>query len=186
MKLANRLGASIVLTATALSTTAQLAQAAPVAVVDQVSYGGSGCPADSISVGVSANGQKLTFGFDQFRAAGNRAAQSRKSCQISLAIQVPAGYQIALSGADYQGYVARNTTAALRSEYFFAGQRGPVFLRNIKGETRYSVRDRLTDVWSACGESVNMRVNSSIVAKGAGRATVERGLGYQIKYRACR
>jgi hypothetical protein len=159
------------------------------------SYGGSGCPAQSASVSVSPDGQELSVLFDKFIALGNSASQSRKSCNMSIPIQVPQGYQISLYDADYRGYVAPYTKAALRAEYFFAGNRGPVFQRNFNGEANYSVRDKLAtvaNVWSACGDSVNMRVNASMSARGQGMATVDsfdlshRGLVYHIKYRACR
>ncbi|MCM1982059.1 DUF4360 domain-containing protein [Lyngbya confervoides] len=158
-------------------------------------YGGSGCPDQSASVSVSPDGQELSILFDEFIALGNDYQESRKSCNLSIPIQVPQGFQISLYDADYRGYVSPNTSGRLRAEYFFAGQRGPVFTRVFRGETDYSVRDPLVtvaDVWSACGDSVNMRVNASMMARGPGIATVDsfdlahRGLVYHIKYRRCR
>ena len=159
------------------------------------SYGGSGCPENSASVSVSPDGQELSILFDKFIAMGNNLAQSRKSCNLSIPIKVPQGFQISLYDADYRGYVAPATRANLRAEYFFAGNRGPIFSRSFRGETDYNVRDSLVtvaDVWSACGDSVNMRVNAAMTARGAGMATVDsfdlahRGLVYHVKYRNCR
>ncbi len=158
------------------------------------SYGGSGCPDKSASVSVSPDGQELSILFDKFAALGNSQTESRKSCNLSIPIKVPQGFQISLYDADYRGYVAPATTGNLRAEYFFAGNRGPVFSRTFRGETDYNVRDSLVtvaDVWSACGDSVNMRVNAAMSARGAGMATVDsfdlahRGLVYHIKYRNC-
>jgi hypothetical protein len=157
-------------------------------------YGGSGCPDQSASVSVSPDGQELSILFDKFVALGNNLAESRKSCNLSIPIKIPQGLQISLYDADYRGYVSPATTANLRAEYFFAGNRGPVFSRIFRGEKDYNVRDSLAtvaDVWSACGDSVNMRVNASMTARGSGMATVDsfdlahRGLVYHIKYRAC-
>jgi hypothetical protein len=159
------------------------------------SYGGSGCPDQSASVTVSPDGQELSILFDKFAALGNNPSESRKSCNMSIPIRVPEGFQISLYDADYRGYVAPNTRGNLRAEYFFAGNRGPVFSRVFQGETEYNVRDGLAtvaDVWSACGDSTNMRVNASMSARGAGMATVDsfdlahRGLVYHVKYRSCR
>lgn len=159
------------------------------------SYGGSGCPNQSASVSVSPDGQELTILFDKFTAQGNIAAERRKSCNLSIPIKVPQGYQISLYDADYRGYVAPRTTANLRAEYFFAGTRGPVFSRTFRGETNYNVRDSLqtvANVWSRCGDSINMRVNAAMTASGSGMASVDsfdlthRGLVYHIKYRTCR
>ncbi len=157
-------------------------------------YGGSGCPANSASVTVSPDGQELSILFDKFIAVGNNPSESRKSCNLSIPIKVPQGFQISLYDADYRGYVAPATSANLRAEYFFAGARGPVFSRSFNGETNYNVRDKLAtvaDVWSGCGASANMRVNAAMVARGKGMATVDsfdlahRGLVYHIQYRTC-
>ncbi|MFN6485135.1 MULTISPECIES: DUF4360 domain-containing protein [unclassified Nostoc] len=158
-------------------------------------YGGNGCPEGSASVSVSPDGQELSILFDKFIAVGNKSEERRKNCNLSIPIQVPQGFQISLYDADYRGYVAPDTTGRLRAEYFFAGQRGPVFSRTFNGERDYNVRDQLVtvaDVWSRCGDSVNMRVNAAMTASGRGMATVDsfdlahRGLVYHVKYRQCR
>ncbi|MEH2191486.1 MAG: DUF4360 domain-containing protein [Nostoc sp.] len=158
-------------------------------------YGGNGCPEGSASVSVSPDGQELSILFDKFIAVGNKAEERRKNCNLSIPIKVPQGFQISLYDADYRGYIAPETTGRLRAEYFFAGQRGPVFSRTFNGERDYNVRDQLVtvaDVWSRCGDSVNMRVNAAMTASGKGMATVDsfdlahRGLVYHVKYRQCR
>jgi len=145
-------------------------------------------------VTVSPDGQELSILFDKFTAYGSDVSQSRKSCNLSIPIKVPQGFQISLYDADYRGYVAASTSGNLRAEYFLAGNRGPVFNRRFNGETDYNVRDSLetvANIWSACGASENMRVNASMVARGKGVATVDsfdlahRGLVYHIKYRSC-
>ena len=185
------------LLATALMTAAitPAIAATPSVQILGASYGGNGCPDRSASVTVSPDGQELSILFDKFTAQGNISAERRKSCNLSIPIKVPQGFQISLYDADYRGYVAPSTTGNLRAEYFFAGTRGPVFSRNFSGETNYNVRDSLVtvaDVWSRCGDSVNMRVNASMTASGAGAATVDSfdlahsGFVYHIKYRTCR
>jgi Domain of unknown function (DUF4360) len=162
--------------------------------IQQPGYGGNGCPAGSASATVSPDGQELTVLFDKFIAQGNNPSESRKSCNLTIPIKVPQGFQISLYDADYRGYVAPGTTGTLRAEYFFAGGRGPVLQRTFNGEANYNVRDSLAtfaNVWSRCGDSLNMRVNASMTASGSGMATVDsfdlshRGLVYHIKYRAC-
>jgi hypothetical protein len=158
-------------------------------------YGGNGCPVNSASVTVSPDGQELSVLFDKFIAQGSDPNNSRKSCNLVIPIKVPQGFQISLYDADYRGYVAPQTSGTLRAEYFFAGNRGPVFQRTFRGEESYTVTDSLAtvaNVWSACGSSENMRVNASMAARGKGMATVDsfdlahRGLVYHIKYRNCR
>ncbi len=183
---------ALVTGAVLLSVSGGQALAATSVSIQGAGYGGNGCPAGSASVTVSPNGQELSILFDKFST--NRATQ-RVSCNLTIPIKVPQGFQVSLYDADYRGYVAPRTRARLRSEYFFAGQRGPVFQRTFRGETDYNVRDSLTtvaNVWSACGDSVNMRVNSSMTASGQGNASVDsfdlshKGMVYHVKYRSCR
>lgn len=189
--------AKLLVAATLMSMSASVSPAfaqEPVQILG-ASYGGTGCPDRSASVSVSPDGQELTILFDKFVAQGNISTETRKSCNLSIPIKVPQGFQISLYDADYRGYVAPGTSGNLRAEYFFAGTRGPVFSRTFRGETNYNVRDSLetvANVWSRCGDSINMRVNAAMTANGAGSATVDsfdlahRGLVYHIKYRTCR
>lgn len=178
----------------AASVAPVFAESEPKVEILDAGYGGNGCPEGSANVTVSPDGQELSILFDQFIAEGNKARESRKSCNLTIPIKVPQGFQISLYDADYRGYVAPETVGRLRAEYFFAGQKGPVFTRKFEGETDYNVRDKLTtvaDVWSKCGDSLNMRVNAAMAARGKGIATVDsfdlanRGLVYHVKYRRC-
>jgi Domain of unknown function (DUF4360) len=153
-----------------------------------INYGGNGCAANSASVGISFNARDMIILFDKFIALGNNPAESRKSCNLSIPIKVPPGFQISIYNADYRGYVSSATTANLRAEYFFAGARGPVFTHSLTGETKYNVKDSsqaLANVWSRCGDSVNLRVNASITARGSGMATVNALRLANIHYRTC-
>jgi Domain of unknown function (DUF4360) len=181
-------------TATIMAAFVSPAFAAPKVEIIGAGYGGSGCPGGSANVTVSPDGQELTILFDKFIALGNNSRESRKSCNLTIPIKVPQGFQISLYDADYRGYVAPKTTGQLRAEYFFAGGRGPIFSRKFNGEMQYNVRDSLAtvaDVWSRCGDSLNMRVNAAMSASGQGMATVDsfdlahRGLVYHVKYRTC-
>ncbi|MEM7579358.1 MAG: DUF4360 domain-containing protein [Mastigocoleus sp.] len=179
-------------TTTLMTVSIAPALAAPTVKIVGAGYGGSGCPDGSANVTVSPDGQELSILFDQFIADGSKVRDSRKSCNLSIPIKVPAGFQVSVYDFDYRGYVSPKTLGRLSAEYFFAGQRGPKALRNIRGEKDYAVRDRIkTLVWSGCGDSVNMRVNAGLSARGRGIATldsvdVSHGLKYQIRYRACR
>jgi len=185
---------AILATATIIAASAASALAAPKVRIEGVGYGGTGCPGGSASAIVSPDGQKLSILFDKYTAFANSTRERRKTCNLTIPIKVPSGYQVSLFDADYRGYVAPRTTGRLRAEYFFAGERGPVFSRNIRGEKDYTVRDKLmTSSWSRCGDSLNMRINSSMTASGRGMAAVDTldvarrrgGFIYHIKYRGC-
>ncbi len=185
--------AAFAATATIIAASIVPALAAPKVEIVGAGYGGSGCPDRSASVVVSPDGQELSILFDKYTAFANNTRERRKTCNLTIPIKVPSGYQVSLFDADYRGYVAPSTTGRLRAEYFFAGGRGPVFNRSLRGEQEYSVRDQLmASSWSRCGDSLNMRVNSSMTASGRGMASVDSfdlarrgGLIYHIKYRSC-
>jgi hypothetical protein len=150
-------------------------------------YGGNGCPAGSAGAAVSPDGQELNILFNDFIALGNTPGQSRKSCNISIPINVPQGFQVSIDSIDYQGYVAAETKGTLRAEHFFSGNRSPIFSRTFDGESNYNIKDAQTKkVWSKCGENANLRVNVSMLAEGAGKATVEKSPMFHLKYRSCR
>jgi Domain of unknown function (DUF4360) len=201
MKLATKLANIFLLTATLITAISPtFAQDPPkVTIQGNVAAGGSGCPEGSVSATVSPDGQELSVLFDKFIADATKPAESRKSCNLAIPIKVPAGYQVSLYTVDYRGYIAPDTTGKLRAEYFFAGQKGPVYQKELKGETDYTeTQELLASTFSACGDSVNMRVNASMVAKGKGIATVDsldlahqtvvsipKHLIYKLKYQAC-
>lgn len=182
--------------ATAILTAASVgpAFAAPKVEILGADYGGTGCPAGSASVTVSPDGQEVSILFDKYIAEAPSSTGFRKTCNLTIPIKVPSGYQISLFTADYRGYVAPNTRGTLRAEYFFAGQRGPVFSRTLNGEQEYNVRHPLlAETWSRCGDSVNVRANTSMISRGRGIATVDSldfarrgGIIYHVKYRGCR
>nr|WP_211293127.1 DUF4360 domain-containing protein [Calothrix elsteri] len=180
-------------TATVITAFMSTAIAAPKVEIIGAGYGGSGCSAGTASVVVSPDGQELSVIFDNYSAIANSTRDRRKTCNLTIPIKVPSGYQISLFDADYRGYIAPETSGTLRAEYFFAGERGPVFSRTIRGEENYTVRDKLmAESWSRCGDSLNMRANTSMIAKGKGAASVDSldltrraGIIYHIKYRGC-
>ncbi len=183
---------TVLATATIMTASVAPAFAQPKVRIVGASYGGSGCPAGTASVTVSPDGQELSILFDEFIAnAAGRPRDRRKSCNLTIPVEVPPGFQVSVYKFDYRGYVAPKTTGRLTAEYFFAGQRGPKITRRIKGEKDYLASDKIgTLVWSRCGDKVNMRVNSALSARGKEIATldsvdVSHGLKYQLRYRAC-
>lgn len=168
-------------------------------------YGGTGCPAGTASVSVSPSNDAVSILFDQYVAeAGRTTARriDRKSCNITIPVFVPSGYSVAIFQVDYRGYNAIPAGGQSRfdAEYFWAGSRGPRISRIFNGPTNdiFSVRDDLvatTLVWSPCGASVNLRINSSMMAQANSRmdqtlamvdsADISSGLVYHLQWRRC-
>lgn len=168
-------------------------------------YGGSGCPAGSASVTLSPDSTSLSIIFDEYmvEAGGDtRKRIARKNCSIAIPVNVPQGFSVSIIDVDYRGYVSlpRGAQARFSAEYFFAGRRGPRFVKSFRGYTDddYLISNKLgvhATVWSACGADVNLRVNSSMLVRTNRRkeealATVDSadfasGIVYQLQWKTC-
>lgn len=172
----------------------------------QPAYGGTGCPGGSASVTLSPDQTALSILFDSYLAeAGAMVGKTvdRKSCNISIPVQVPNGYSVAIFQVDYRGFnliPARGAYTRMDTEYFWAGSRGPRFSRVYSGPQtdNYTLSDGLiaqTMVWTPCGASVNLRVNSSVMAQTnrqgdqtmitVDSADLTSGLVYHLQWRRC-
>lgn len=171
----------------------------------QPAYGGTGCPAGTASANVAPDGSAISILFDSFVAEAGRTTGrriDRKSCNISIPVYVPQGYSVAVFAVDYRGYnaVPRGGQTRLDAEYFWAGSRGPRISRSFYGPSNdiYTITDELlatTMVWAPCGASVNLRINSSMMAQSnsameqtmgtVDSADVTSALVYHLQWRRC-
>ncbi|MBF0208111.1 MAG: DUF4360 domain-containing protein [Oligoflexia bacterium] len=169
-------------------------------------YGGSGCPVGSADVTLSPDKSAISMLFDEYvvEAGGSsRRSFDRKTCGISVPVFVPRGYSVSIFKIDYRGFVDApiGGQAHFNVEYFFAGAQGPKFRKIFNGgyNSEYLLTNMLQAtavVWSPCGQSVNLRVNSSMLVRTNSRfddsmATVDSidiksGIIYHIQWRTCR
>jgi hypothetical protein len=167
-------------------------------------YGGSGCPAGSVSTVLSPDMKTLSLIFDQYEvSAGGMTGRSfdRKSCIVAIPVHVPNGYSISIFSVDYRGFnnLPRGATSQFNVEYFFAGGRGPAFRRTFWGEQQsdYFINNQLAAeslVWSRCGEDVNLRTNASLRVNTVGNREasstvdsqdVSAAIVYHVQFRKC-
>ena len=168
-------------------------------------YGGTGCPAGTASVSVSPAQDAVSILFDQYVAEAGRTTGrriDRKSCNVTVPVRVPQGYSVAILTVDYRGYnaIPQGGYSRFDAEYFWAGSQGPRISRIFNGPTNdiYSITDQLiatTLVWTPCGASVNLRINSSMMAQANSRmdqtmatvdsADISAGLVYHLQWRRC-
>jgi hypothetical protein len=167
-------------------------------------YGGNGCPANSVSAVLSPDATSLSILFDQYQAtAGGSTGRTfeRKSCNVAIPVNVPNGFSVSLIAVDYRGFnmLPAGATSTFGVEYFFAGTRGPVFNRTFRGALTedYTIRNELLaigNVWSACGADVILRTNTNVrvqtVQNREALATVDTqdvaaALIYRLAYRPC-
>ncbi len=168
-------------------------------------YGGTGCPAGTVSVTLSPDAKSLSLLFDQYQVAvGGQTGKSfdRKSCNIAIPVHVPQGMSVSVLKIDFRGFnqLPRSATSQFNVEYFFAGTRGPSFKRVFRGPLAedYLISNKLTVetiVWSGCGADVNLRTNSSMRVQTVGNTEamssidsedVNAGIIYQLQWRSCK
>lgn len=168
-------------------------------------YGGSGCPSNSVSATISPDGKALSLLFDEYvvQAGGDTGKNfDRKTCNVAIPVHVPQGRSVSVLAIDYRGFnqLPRGARSQFNVEYFFAGTAGPVFRKTFTGpnEQDYLIKNKLTAdalIWSACGEDVNLRTNSSIrvnTTRGQeAMATVDTqdvraAIVYQLQWKTCR
>ena len=167
-------------------------------------YGGTGCPAGSVSATLSPDAKSLSLLFDQYQVSvGGSTGKSfdRKSCNIAIPVHVPQGMSVAVMKIDYRGFnrLPENASSQFNVEYFFAGTRGPAFQRSFRGvvDEDYLINNELVAesmVWSGCGADVNLRTNSSMKIKTVANREaissidsqdVNAGIIYQLQWRKC-
>ncbi len=167
-------------------------------------YGGTGCPAGTVSVTLSPDAKSLSLLFDQYQiAVGGITGKSfdRKSCNIAIPVRVPQGQSVSILKIDFRGFnrLPNSASSQFDVEYFFAGTRGPAYQKRFRGplEEDYLINNELTVeaiVWSRCGEDVNLRTNSSMRVQTSSNKEamssidsedVNAGIIYQLQWRSC-
>ena len=168
--------------------------------IGRLGVGGTGCPAGSASATLSGGGTVLSLKFSRYRAmAGGARSFDRKACGISIPFTAPPGKSVAIVGVQYRGrnVLPAGASGTISAEIFFAGGKGPVVSKSLRGPANgpfsFTTMGSAT-VWSACGASFNLRINSSIrVTTAGGRPAsvsvrsqdVAAGLIYTLRYRSC-
>ncbi len=168
-------------------------------------YGGTGCPAGTASAVLSPNEDTVSILFDNYVAeAGGQTGRryDRKSCALGIPVHVPQGYSVAVFAVDYRGanIIPAGGMNRFNAEYFWAGVRGPTISRTFTGPSNrdFTLTDNLvasTLVWAPCGQSVTLRINSSMMTQSnryneqamgiVDSADVSSGLIYHIQWRRC-
>ncbi|MBK8451819.1 MAG: DUF4360 domain-containing protein [Thiofilum sp.] len=151
----------------------------------EVAYGGSGCSAGEAQI--KSLGTLTRIRTDDFvvKTGVDDPAVDRKSCNLSIPVQVPSGYQIALPTIQVRGKVDLNdhSNARLDTEIFFAGQAGVKQSETFQGglQKRFKLNfSTNNNAWSACGASVNIRVNLGLLVRSA-RGQADQGMITSIR-----
>jgi len=145
--------------------------------IQSISYGGSGCPQNSVGEFLSADRSTFTLMFDGFAAQIGPTTQpsdARKYCQINLDLQYPAGFQFSVLSTTFRGYAALQTgvNATLSALYYFSGPnqasvrtstvfQGPNTLNyDVPSDVGFT-----SVVWSPCGANWPLNLGTSVAVE---------------------
>ncbi len=135
--------------------------------IGTLSYGGTGCPKNSLTYALSSGQQELVLDYNRFfvrSGPGTNKSLDRKYCNLAIPVHVPAGYEIALATESEGKALVRATgKATLNVESFFPGTSG---IKNTKvfklGHYNVTIGDSENSIaWSTCGSDTILRMNIS-------------------------
>lgn len=185
---------------------AAAAHAGPRARLRNPNYGGTGCPAGSVTTVESPDGATVTVLFDSFSAeAGGASGQklARAYCDFSLPFQVPEGMRMGIVKIDYRGFnsLPSQARALLAVDYGLGRVRGSHFERLFRqgAPDIYTVTDRIGAAalrWTACGESAEISGRATLTvetnrALESALTTLDTidgargGVVYEVAFRPC-
>jgi len=143
-------------------------------VIDVITVNGSGCPAGTAAVAVSADNTAFTISYSAYTAqvgVGTRPTDFRKNCNLNLVLHVPQGFSYAISSANYRGFasLAAGASAVQRANYFFQGQSTTGLIQHALPPGPFADDWQSTDnteisdlVYSPCGEQRNLNINTEL------------------------
>ncbi|KAG9054524.1 hypothetical protein FS842_004885 [Serendipita sp. 407] len=107
-------------------------------------------------------------GFNTTAVPGASPAFNRKTCQLSLAVNIPPGFSFGIKAVGYRGryQLDSNVTAIQRSLYYFPGEIAQATASSVftgPGNDEYhNILEFSDPVLSPCGESTILNLASSI------------------------
>ncbi|KAK6506570.1 hypothetical protein TWF506_011475 [Arthrobotrys conoides] len=170
--------------------------------IDKIIYGGTGCPRDSAYVNLASDKQSFTAYFNRFTAFIDKdnIKNSRKFCQLSLAVDTPPGWQFTVVQTSFTGFatLGAGVTATHTSTTYFAGSSDEQsFSTPIRGPTNQEFSVRSTSIvgtggWSPCGTQALLNIKSELRLAGEGygaiieiKATGNVSRMYALQWRTC-
>ncbi|KAL9115906.1 MAG: hypothetical protein Q9227_000274 [Pyrenula ochraceoflavens] len=141
--------------------------------INNVAYGGTGCPQGTVATAISEDKTTMTLIFDSYVASmgkGVALTENRKNCQLNIDLTYPGGFQFSVFSADYRGYAAldKGVTGSQKSTYYFSGQTAQTSTEtDFTGPMSqdYLIHDEAQSaslVWSPCGQEGLLNINSQV------------------------
>lgn len=131
-------------------------------------YGGSGCVPGSVQSVLTSDRESIHFVTPGYRADAEEA-EGVKTCMVVLPVEAAPNTRVAISAVRVKtsSLLPEEATGVFQAELFIAGLRTPAMNLKFegpmnKGDITVLEPEEKDLVWSGCGQSVNLRLNSSL------------------------
>lgn len=143
--------------------------------ISQPSFMGSGCTQNTATSVLSPDQKVLSVIFDDFtvEAGGDGESTNRRQCRVIVPVNIPGGYQVAVSRIDFRGFSSTPAlTKSLIATTFYNSDSDGRSKKNEKifsgpSETNFYLSSGLAirPLWSECGKDFNFNIDAVIAAK---------------------
>ena len=141
--------------------------------IESLIYAGTGCPAGTVAESLADDNQAFTLIFDDFVAEVGpfvSRRESRKFCQMNLALSYTPGWSFAVIELDTRGYVGldKKVKATEKTSFYFQGSETMgSFEENFTGyiDDDYDVYNSIpfdAAIWSPCDSNRSLNIKTSI------------------------
>jgi hypothetical protein len=100
--------------------------------IEKLSVNGTGCRPDTAAVAVSPDNAAFTVSYSTYLAqagVGSKNKDERRTCSLTIRLNVPANLTYAISAVDYRGFahLEPGASATLSARYHFQGTGAPAY-----------------------------------------------------------
>jgi hypothetical protein len=149
-------------------------------------YNGSGCEVGTIRLAITPERNEVFLETPNYISS----ADARKTCMLALPIQASPGTKVAISSIYFKSdaHLEYGDTAVFQAELFLAGLKSPTLIFQVEGSLNKTQVSFLAPteselIWSGCGQSANLRVNTNLLSTGGTFKILS--LGARLKTKPC-
>lgn len=149
-------------------------------------YNGSGCEVGTIQLAISPERDEIFLETPKYISESGE----RKTCMIALPIGAQPGRKVAIASIYFKSdaHLEQGETAVFQAELFLAGLKSQAMNFQLEGAVHKTQVSQLVPVesgliWSGCGQSANLRVNTNLISTGGPMKILS--LGVRIKTKPC-
>ena len=149
-------------------------------------YNGSGCEVGTIQLAITPEKDEIFLETPKYVSESSE----RKTCMMALPIQAKAGTKVTVTSIYFKSdaHLEQGDTGVFQAELFLAGLKSQAMNFQLEGplhKTQVSFLAPLESglIWSGCGQSANLRVNTNLISTGGPLKILS--LGVRLKTKPC-